>query len=192
MCDKSAVNNSVGADILRKSRYVLCVNLPCRIVQVKCIVFVKKIHVCFPEGVDRSDVFPVSLIFVSAELLLVIEKRRDNVFSEIVAGIRVLHIGKKRFAKQFPVEDIDTHGSKIALRVFRLLFKFYDASCFIGVHDTESARFFHRNFNDCDCRVGFTLFVECEHPCIVHFVNMVAGENKKIFRRIRVDKVYVL
>ena len=109
-----------------------------------------------------------------------------------MAGIRVLHIGKKRFAKQFPVEDIDTHGSKIALRVFRLLFKFYDASCFIGVHDTESARFFHRNFNDCDCRVGFTLFVECEHPCIVHFVNMVAGENKKIFRRIRVDKVYVL
>jgi len=36
------------------------------------------------------------------------------------------------------------------------------------------------------------LLVECKHLCVVHFVNVVAGENQKILRSKFIDKIDVL
>ena len=109
-----------------------------------------------------------------------------------MVGIRILDISHQHLAEKFPCKDIDTHRCKIALRMFRFLFEFYDTACFVSVHDTETACLFHWNFNNCDSSVCFCLFVSCEHLVIVHLVNMVTGKNENIFRIKFVDKVNVL
>ena len=95
--------------------------------------------------------------------------------------IRILHICKKDLAKQFPVKDIDTHRCKIALRVFRFFFEFNDTSVTVCVHDTETACFLHRYFDNSDGSVCIHFLVVIQHLVIIHLVDMVAGENQKIF-----------
>ena len=68
-----------------------------------------------------------------------------------------------------------------ALRLFRLLFKLIDRPVRAGVHDTEAGRLCHRHIAHGDGAVGLVLLVEAEHPRVVHLVDMVAGENQKIF-----------
>jgi len=109
-----------------------------------------------------------------------------------MVGIRILDISQKHLAEKFPCEDIDTHGCKIALRMFRFLFKFYDTSAFICIHDTETACFFHWNFDNCDGCICVSLLMSCEHFVIVHLVNMVAGKDEDIFRIKFIDKVDIL
>ena len=99
-----------------------------------------------------------------------------------MVGIRILHICEEHLAQLFPVEDVDTHGSEVALRVFRFLFEFNDAPGLICIHDAEAARLFHRHFDDSDRCVRLALLVVCEHFCIIHFIDMVAGKDQEIFR----------
>ena len=109
-----------------------------------------------------------------------------------MVGIRILHICQEHLAQKLPVEDIDTHGGKIALRVFRFLFKFYDVSGFICIHDAETACFLHGNFDNGDGGVRLHLLVISKHLCVVHLIDVVSRKDQDILGRILVDKVDVL
>ena len=109
-----------------------------------------------------------------------------------MAGIRILDIGHQHLAEEFPGEDIDTHGCKVALRMLRFLFEFYDTSGFISVHDTETACFFHRNSDNCDGCICLCFFVGCKHLVIVHFINMVTGKNENVFRIKFINEINIL
>ena len=115
LSDECLVDLGVRSDILRKGRCIFRVDLPGGIVQVKLVVAVQKIHICFPEGIDGSYIFPVAFIFVCYQSFSICQKIRDDVFSEIVVGIRIFHICQEHLAQKLPVENIDTHGGKIAL-----------------------------------------------------------------------------
>ena len=76
--------------------------------------------------------------------------------------------------------------------MFRFLFEFNDPSGIVCVHDTEAACLLHRNFDYSDGRVSIAFFVVSEHLCVIHFVDMVSGENQKIFRRVCIDEIDIL
>ena len=108
-------------------------------------------------------------------------------------GIRILHICQKEFPEELPVKNINSHGSQVALWLSRFFFKFYNLVCLaICIHDSETACFFHWNFDNGDSSICFAFFVECKHFSIIHFINMVTGKNQKIFRCERIDKIDIL
>ena len=109
-----------------------------------------------------------------------------------MARICVLHICKKHLAKKLPVEDINTHGSEVALWMLRLLFKFNDMSCLICIHNTKTACFLHRNFdngNRCICVVLFMIF---EHLVVIHLIDVVSREDQQIVWGVCIYKVNIL
>jgi len=94
-----------------------------------------------------------------------------------VVRIRIFHICKEHLTEKLPVKDINTHRSKVALWMFRFFFEFNDASSPVRIHDTEAAGFLHRYFNDCNGSICIHFFVVIQHFIIIHFINMVTGEN---------------
>ena len=97
-------------------------------------------------------------------------------------GIRILDISQQELAQKLPVEYVDTHGGKIALRVFRFLLEFHDAVIFTGVHDTETAGFLHGNLDNCNSRICLMLDMVIKHLCIIHLIDVVTGKDQKVFR----------
>ena len=97
-------------------------------------------------------------------------------------GIRILDISQQELAQKLPVEYVDTHGGKIALRVFRFLLEFHDAVIVAGVHDTETAGFLHGNLDNCNSGICLMLDMVVKHLCIIHFIDVVTGKDQKVFR----------
>ena len=177
LCDECFVDLCVWSDVLRKRRSVFRVDLPCWIVQIQLISGINEVHICFPERVDGSDIFPVTFEFICGKCFIVVKETWDDILTKVMVGIRILHICKKNLAKKLPVENINTHRSKVALRMLWLFFEFNDAAVAICVHDTETACFFHRYFNDCDRCIGIHFLMVIQHFVVIHFINMVTGKN---------------
>ena len=79
------------------------------------------------------------------------------------------------------LEQLGMYSAKFELRVFRFFFEFNDTSVTVCVHDTETACFLHRYFDNSDGSVCIHFLVVIQHLVIIHLVDMVAGENQKIF-----------
>ena len=109
-----------------------------------------------------------------------------------MAGIRILHISNQHLTEKFPIKYVNSHRSQITLRFFRFLLEFYNLSFFVCVHDTETASFFHRDLDNCNCRIGIVCLVLLQHLRIIHLINVIAGKNKYIFRIVCVDEINVL
>lgn len=91
LSDECLVDLGVRSDILRKGRCIFRVDLPGGIVQVKLVVAVQKIHICFPEGIDGSYIFPVAFIFVCYQSFswpVYDEKRNFPEAEKAVAGFQ--------------------------------------------------------------------------------------------------------
>ena len=73
-----------------------------------------------------------------------------------------------------------------------LLFEVDDLVVLIGDHDAETGCFFHGDGHDCDGSGSACLLVAVEHLVVVHLVDVVTGEDKQIFRIIRIDEIDVL
>ena len=95
---------------------------------------------------------------------------------------RLFRIGEKRFLQRLPVEDINTHRRQIAARICRLLLEVSNPAVFIGNHNSEAFRFFHRNRHNCYGHLCAVLLVEIKHHFIVHLINMIPGKNQHIVR----------
>ena len=84
-----------------------------------------------PQGVDGPHILPVALELVGHQLFAVVQHGGYDVLAEVMAGVRIFHVGRQHLAEQLPVEDVDAHGSQIALGLGRLLLEFHDAALLV-------------------------------------------------------------
>ena len=75
--------------------------------------------------------------------------------------------------KVVPIENINTHGSEIALRLRRFLLKLDNPSALVRIHNAKARRLIPRHLEDADRRLRLVLLVRFKHPRIVHRIDMV-------------------
>ena len=109
-----------------------------------------------------------------------------------MARICILHICEKHFTKKFPIEDINTHRSEVTLWMFWFLFKFNNMSCFICIHNTKTACFLHRNFDNGNRCICVVLLVILKHLVIIHLIDVVSREDQQIVWGVCIYKVNIL
>ena len=100
---------------------------------------------------------------------------RNDILSEIMAGLRILHISDQDSAKELPVKNIDAHGGQIALRMLRLLLKFLNFALSVCDYDSKPGGVLLRNRHDGNCHIRVMRFMIVEHHLIIHLVDVVAG-----------------
>src|ERR1700730_5267289 len=124
----------------------------------------------------------------------------QNVFANIVGGFWIFGISQKDGNQELGIEDVNAHGS-IAMggfvgrgfRVIRFFLEADDAPIFIGFNDPELASGFGgRNFDGSHGNVGAGQYMLLQHLGVVHFVDVVAGENENIFGTFAADRINVL
>jgi len=116
----------------------------------------------------------------------------DDIFAEVVLARAVGLVGLQEGTQHAPLEDVDAHRRVGALGLFGLLLKFIDGAVFAGIHDAEAGGLLERDFTDGDGAVGVALLVEAEHSGVVHFVDVVAGEDQHVVRVIALDERDIL
>ena len=123
-----------------------------------------------------------------------------NVFSEVVGGFRIFGIGEKNGDEQLGVENVYAHG-RVAVtwfvgrsfRVMRFFFEADDAPIFIGFDDAKLASGLGgRNLDGSDGDVGAGLYMLLEHFGVIHFVDVIAGENENVFGAFTANGINVL
>ena len=111
-----------------------------------------------------------------------IQKCGNHVLTKVIFGLEVLLIGHQELFEDAPAEDIDAHGGVVALGVGGLLLEFVDGAVLAGIHDTEAAGLCQWDRAHGDGAVGLHLLVVAQHGGIVHFIDVVAGEDHHILR----------
>ncbi len=115
-------------------------------------------------------------------------------------GFGIFSIGDEDWDKEVRVENVDAHRS-VALAGFvrrflglrGLFFKTDDAPVFVHFDDAELvSSFTHGNLNGTYCNVGGEVEMLLEHLGVVHFVDVVAGEDEDVFGALAADGVDVL
>ena len=59
-------------DILRQGGYIFGIDLPGRVIKIQLIVRAEKIHVCFPKGINGTNILPVAFEAISKQALSVV------------------------------------------------------------------------------------------------------------------------
>src|ERR1700730_1007635 len=165
-----------------------------------------QIHVCFVVGVQRSDVAPVQRILavfvdeVVREHAMLGDDARKNVFAEIVTRLGIFRIREQDRDHQVGIENIDAHGRAAMAGLVRRLFGYrrffleaHDAPVFIGFNNAELQRGLLRgnlNGGHGNIRAGIDMLLE--HAAVVHFVNVIAGENENVLRTLAADGINIL
>ena len=103
-----------------------------------------------------------------------------------------LVIVNKSLSEFFPCKNINSHGSKITLRICRLFLKLINFVIVKSIHYAKSSGFFKRHFQYGYRRRTVVFLMEFQHFRIVHFINMVAGKYKHIFGIISVYVVQIV
>ena len=179
------------ADAVRRADGALGADRPLRVIEIDERGR-EHIHVRVPEADDRADVAPVALKPVRQELFPGGEHLGDDVLAEVLVGVGVGLVLDQIPAQHLPVEDVDAHARKVALRVGGLFLEFVDKAVRPDVHDAEALRLIHRHLDDRDRAGSACLLVRAEHLVIVHFVHMVAREDEHAVGVIHLDEVHVL
>ena len=109
LCYHGVLNLAGGACVMRRHYRVSGVDLPVVVQQIERNLRVKDIHVSFPQGVDGSNVLPVTIEVVRYHLFLVLEHCGDYVLTEILGCALVVFVVNKVLAELGPCEHINTH-----------------------------------------------------------------------------------
>ena len=177
---------------MRRHDRVARVDAPCGIVEIEFRFFAQKVHVRFPQTLDRSDVLPVSLERIGDHLFARVQHGGNDVLAEVVVARFIRIVALHVVAQKLPVENIDAHRGVVALRNLRLFLERNDRAVFIGVHDAEPVRFLHRNLQDRDRRRRIVCNVELQHLRVVHLIDMVARKDQHVIRIVLIDEGAVL
>jgi len=163
-----------------------------------------QVEIGFPIGVERPDITPIlDGLFVG---VLEIEcvypagsnHARNDVSAEVVRSI-LLRIGDQFFTKTLGAKQIDSHRGegfrRIAGNVGRirgLFLEFFDREILVDAHDAEALAFFYRNVQGADDDVRVLGNEPMKHFHVVHFINVIPGEDEDVFRLIGVEQEQVL
>ena len=172
---------------------VTAVDLPVIIKQVDtAVLWIKDFHIRFPKRRDGSHIFPVSVKMISIHAAMILQQIRNNIISKVIFGVRVLLIFLQIFLQNIPVEDIDTHGSQIGLRILWLLLKFCDTVIFISYHQTKAGCIFPRYFHNGYTEFCIFLLVETQKIAVVLLADLVTGKDDHVLRIVALNKGNVL
>ena len=191
LCDNGVDNAGVLAGIGRGAHRAAGADGPGGIIEVNELRG-EHVHVGVPEAGDGADVPPVALEAVGPELFAVCEHGGDDVLSEILAGIGILLVGDQVGTELLPVENVNAHGSQITLGVLGLLFELADIPVLTQVHNAEAGGLLHGNLQNRDGAGGVFLNVLTQHGGIVHFVDVVTGENQHVVGVVAFNEPHVL
>ena len=185
-------NHTVRADEVGRLDGGTGVDGPAGVVQVDAGTGGEHIHVGIPQGVDGAHILPVAVEAVSGQPFPGAEHIGDDVFAEVVGGVGVSLVRDEVFPQLGPGEHIDAHGGKVALGLGGLFLKFVDEVVFVHIHDAKARGFLHGDLQNGDGTRGTHLLVMLHHFGVVHFVDVVAGQDDHIFRVIHIQKTDVL
>ena len=123
----------------------------------------------------------------------------DQVLAEVAARADVLGVAAQEVEQELGLEDVDAHRGQRHLRVAgnagrigRLLEEGDDAVVVVDMHHAEAPRLLARHLEAADGDVGAALDVLLQHQLVVHPVDVVAGEDDDVARRVARDDVEVL
>ena len=179
------------ADAVRRADGALGADGPLRVIEIDERGR-EHVHVRVPEADDRADVAPVALEPVRQELFPGGEHLGNDIFAEVLVGVRIRLILGQILAQHLPVKDVDAHAGEVALRPGGLFLELVDKAVGPDVHDAEARGLLHRHLNDRDRAGSARLLVRTQHLVIVHFVHMVAREDEHAVGIIHLDEVHVL
>ena len=111
---------------------------------------------------------------------------------EIVRGIRICFIVNQILPQFAPSKYVHAHRRFIAARIFRLFLKLGDFVVLVHQHQAETRSLLPRDFEHCNGAGGILFLMIGEHFGIIHFINMVARQNRHIFGIVAVNKGDVL
>src|SRR6266852_4494695 len=165
-----------------------------------------EIHVGFVIGVEGADIAPVKgflAVFVDevvGEDAVLGDDAGKNVFAEVVCGFGFLGIGEKGGDEELGIENVDAHGGVAVGGLVRGGFGFggffleaHDAPVPVRFNDAELADGFGSgNFDGGDGAVGGGIDMLLKHFCVIHFVDVIAGEDENVFRALAADGINVL
>src|SRR5580693_2380146 len=182
------------------------VQRPALVVEVEDRRDGNQVHVGFVVGLDGADIAPVRFflfIFVAkvvGEDAVLFDDARNDVFAEIMFGVGVFRVGDQDGNEQLRIEKIDAHGGvhfvgmdARTLGVGGFFLEADDAPVLVGFEHAEtSGGFLGRDFEggDGDVCAGFDMLLE--HFLIIHFVDVIAGEDEDEVGLFRADGIDVL
>ena len=113
--------------------------------------------------------------------------------------MRIGGVAAQLLVKKFRLENINPHADERAVgmarhrrRIPRFFHERENAVVLVDMHDAEAGRLAARYFKTADRHIGALVHMLLQHRLVIHFINMVAGEQHDIFRVIALDDVEVL
>ena len=153
---------------------------------------VQHLHVGLPQAADGADILPVAAEVVGVHTAAVLQQVGNDILAEIVLGVGVSLILGQVLLQDIPVEDVDTHGSQIGLRVLRLLLEFVDAVVLIGDHQAEAGSLAPWHLHDGNGEFCVLFLVEAQEVRVILLADLIAGQDDDILGIIAVDEGQVL
>src|SRR5229473_4655100 len=179
---------------------------PGSVVEVENGRHADKIHVGLVVGVERANIAPVESVLrvfidevVSKDAVLRNDARK-NVLAKIVVRLGILGVREKNGDQQLSIENVDAHRGITVARVMRRLFgdgglflEADDAPVLVRLNDAELLGGLGGGYFDgTDGHVGAGVAVLLQHAAVIHFVDVIAGEDEDEFRALAADGVDVL
>ena len=116
-----------------------------------------------------------------------------------MCGLGVGGVGFQSFQQKFPVEYVDSHRShgsiRIArhgLRIDRFFIETGDAMFAIDGHHPKAGGFMQGHLDHTDGYICLFLGVKSDHRAVVHFIDMVAGQDQHMLRLMLSHQIQIL
>lgn len=175
------------------------------VIEIEERIDTDEVHIGFVVGVEGTDISPIGILFAifvfegESKNALIANHRRDDVFAKVMLAGGFGGVAAELFEEEASVEDVDTHGRQAVLFIagdpfglFRFFLKSDDAMIGIDLHDPKFFGRFAIDAKGTDGEIGSHLLMVFNHGAIVHFVDMVTGQDDDILRVGLFDGIDVL
>ena len=177
---------------MRRLSVVAEVDTPGGIVETESRIASQKIHIGLPQTANGSHVLPIAIKGIGKHTASVVQHSGNHVLTEVLGGVRVRLVPDQVLGQKLSVKDIDTHGRLGALGMRGFLLEFQDAVVLIGIHNAEAAGLIQRHVQNGNGTVRTRFLMLLQHLAVVHFIDMVTGQNQHVVRIITVDEIQIL
>src|SRR5580700_652870 len=205
--ERDAHSRGIGENKFRRRILLLPrVQRPALVIEVENRRDRNQIHVGLVIGLDGADIAPIRFFFfifipeVVGEDAMLFDNARDDVFAEIVFGIRIFGVGDENGHQELRIKEIDAHRGVHLIRVHArglgicgLFLKSDDAPVFICFDDAETARGLLLIYlKSCDGDIRAASHVLPQLLRLFLFENRAPKKKKQVFRFFGTDGINVL